>query len=486
MNIEPEKLDRVVEHIRSTLNIPGVAIAIVSGAETVFSNGYGYRNLTAKLPVTPQTVYPIASTTKAITATLLGTLVDQGVLAWDTPLRTYLPHFQLSDRELSMRVTLRDLFAMRTGLPRHDWLWLGNRIGREDLVNRLQYLEFSASFRERFQYNNILITTAGHIAEVVTGQRWEDLVRTRILDPLGMTRTVFRQPLEGDATESYYEVTRHKLIPALRHSSEVTGPSGGSIHSTVLDMAQWALFNLNAGQTKAGRQLIRAETLAQIHSPQMIVGDDPAATSARAAYAMGWFVDTYNGKLRISHGGYLHEVKSDVSLFPDDGIGLISFANFGAPVPTKLINQHVFDLLKGFHTTETVDSILKRYEQKIDETRQRIGAVVRVTDTVPSHPLDEYAGTYEHAGYGKVELQRKGQTLTLQFNEFVFPLEHWHYDAWVVQKNELFGIHDQHPFDRTSRIMFESNEDGEIAALTIRLEPAVAPIRFAKQRRNSP
>ena len=486
MIIEPDKLDRVIEHILNTAKIPGVAIAIVSGTEIAFSNGYGHRDLDAKLPVTPQTLYPIASTTKAITATLLGTLVDEGMISWDAPLRTYLPRFQLSDRELSLQVTLRDLFAMRTGLPRHDWLWWGRGISREHLVNSLRHLELSAGFRERFQYNNILITTAGYVSEVVTGKCWEDLVQTRILDPLGMTRTVFSRPSKGNVTESYHEISCRKLIRTQPHSSEVTGPSGGSIYSTVLDMAQWVLFNLKGGQTIAGRQLIKAETLAEIHCPQIVVGKDPAATSPHATYAIGWFVDTYNGRLRVSHGGHLHNVKSDVSLFPEDDIGLISFVNLSAPVPARLVTQYAFDLLKGFRSAETVEDILERHEKRIVETRQRSAAVRRVMGTAPSHLLDEYAGIYEHLGYGKIELQRNDQTLTFRFNEFVFPLEHWHYDAWVAQESDLFGVYEQHPFDRASRIMFESNDDGEVAALTIRLEPNVAPIRFVKQLRGAP
>ena len=480
MAIEPEKIDRKIEHILRTKNIPGAAIAVVSGGETVFSNGYGYRDLAAKLPVTPHTAYPIASTTKAITATLLGTLVDQGILAWDEPVRSYLPRFQLSNLELSLEVTLRDLLTMRTGLPRHDWLWSGSSMTREHLVERLRFLELSAGFRERFQYNNILVTTAGYVAEVVTGQRWEDLVQVRILNPLGMTRTVFERPSDGDTTEAYHESTSRKLVQTRRLSAQVTGPSGGSIYSTVLDMAKWTLFNLKRGQIGES-QLIKRETLAEIHSPQIVIGKDPVAPTPRAAYAMGWFVDTYNGRLRVSHSGHLYDVKSEVSLFPEDDIGFVSFVNLGAPVPARALNQYVFDLVKGFQPAETLEKILERHEKRVEENQRRSAAVRRVGGTALSHPLDEYAGTYEHAGYGKVEIQRDEQDLIFRFNELVFSLERWHYDAWVARETDLFGINEQHPFDRASRIMFESNEDGEIAALTIRLEPSVSPVRFVKQ-----
>jgi CubicO group peptidase (beta-lactamase class C family) len=478
---ELDKLDPVIERIVETARIPGAAVAIVSGGETVFSKGYGYRDLATKLPVTPQTVYPIASTTKAITATLVGTFVDEGALSWDAPVQSYLPRFQLWDRESSFRITLRDLFSMRTGLPRHDWLWSGSTLPRGRIVDRLRHLELSAGFRERFQYNNLLITLAGYVTEVIAGRRWEDLVQSRILDPLGMTRTVFTRPASGDVTEAYHEGSRRELCLTRRFAAEITGPSGGSIYSTVLDMAKWALFNLKGGQT-VGRQLIKPETLAEIQFPQMIVGKDPVAPTAHAAYAMGWFVDTYNGRLRISHGGHLHDVKSDVALFPQDDLALVSFVNLGAPVPARLINQYAFDLLKGLQPAQSLEDVLAQHEKKIEDNRRRIAAVRRVSGTSASHSLDEYAGSYEHPGYGTVEIERRDRVLLFKLNELVLPLEHWHYDAWVAQESELFGIHESHPFDRASRILFESNEDGEVAALTVRLEPAVARIRFTKQR----
>src|SRR5271156_841420 len=147
-----EKLDSIIGPMLRAARVPGAAIAVVAGGEVVYAQGYGYRDLVAKLPVTPDTVYPIASTTKAINATLLGMLVDEGRLAWDAPVQNYLPRFRIGDSSRSSQITVRDLLLMRTGLPRHDWLWIENPTNRADLVERLRYLEMSAGFRERFQY----------------------------------------------------------------------------------------------------------------------------------------------------------------------------------------------------------------------------------------------------------------------------------------------------------------------------------------------
>jgi len=474
------KLGEIIAAILGAARIPGAAIAIVSDEETVFAQGYGYRALETRLPMAADTVYPIASTTKAINATLVGMLVDEGKLAWDTPVQNYLPRFFLGDFSASSQVTIRDLLVMRTGLPRHDWLWIGNSVSRAELVDRLRYLELSAGFREKFQYNNLTATTAGHIAEVVTGRPWEELVQQKILGPLGMTATSFALPMTPNITLSYHESRGRDLLLTKRLAGEVTAPSGGAMHSTVGDMARWIAFNLTGAKAQ-GCPLIQPQTLSEIQSPQMPARTDSSCPTPNAAYAMGWFVDTYNGRSRVSHGGYIHDVNSSVMLFPQDDIGVVSFINFGSPRLSGLINEHVFDLLVGSKPAQTVEEKLALYEHKIEDNRKRITLMHRIQNTSPSHCLDDYAGMYAHAGYGQVEVCCNSQVLIFRRGDLSLPLEHWHYEVWVFAESDLFEIHEAHSFDHASRVLFETSADGEICALSIQLEPAVAAIRFTKQ-----
>jgi len=476
-----QKLDAIIGRMLEASRIPGAAIAVVADGKTVFSRGYGYRDSSAKLPMTAETAYPIASTTKAINTTLLGMLVDEGRLAWDAPAQSYLPWFRLKDPLISTQVTLRDLVTMRTGLPRHDFLWTGHPMSRTNLVERLRYLEPSAGFRERFQYNNLTSTTAGYVASVVSGQSWEELVQQRILDPLGMSSTGFVMPATGSVSLSYHENGRRELIPTRRLKADLTGPSGGSIHSTVLDMTRWITFNLQGGQMD-GRALIKPQTLAEIHTPQMVVlPTDLAAPSPGAPYAMGWFVDSYNGHARVSHGGYLFDVSSEVSLFPKDGIGIVSFTNFGCQRLSRLINKYAFDLIMGLKTQLTFEDKLASYEKEVRDTRERNTSVRRVMNTSPSHPLDDYRGSYSHPGYGTIEIRRHDDELVLRRGELDVPLQHWHYDVWAPKDNDEFVIHTQHVFERANRLSFETNPDGAITVLSMVIEPAVGPARFAKQ-----
>jgi CubicO group peptidase (beta-lactamase class C family) len=474
-----DRLDAMIERVLQLGRIPGAAIAIATATGIVFAKGYGWRDRESRLPVTTDTVYPIASTSKALNATLIGMLVDDGILKWDKPVLDSLPGFRLGGPVVSAEVTLRDLLSLRTGLPRHDWVWIEQPISRAELVGRLAYLELSAGFRERFQYNNLSATTAGHVAEVVMGQRWEDMVQQRILTPLGMSHTGFTRPAVGDSTESYHENAERVIARTRRLATEVTAPSGGSIHSTVNDMARWISFNLSGGRAEAG-QLIRRETLAELQSPHVAARGDASCPTPNAAYGMGWYIDSYNSRLRVMHGGYVHDVHSDVMLFPEQGFGLVTFTNFGFPTMARVINEHASDLILGTEPRHSAEEKLAEYERKIEENRRRKASVSRVANTSPSHGVADYAGLYVHPAYGEIEIMCRDTELTFKRNNLLLPLEHWHYDAWVAQDTGDFHLHVPHAFDRASRMLFDTNADGAIDGVSIRLEPAVAPIRFTR------
>ena len=162
-------------------------------------------------------------------------------------------------------------------------------------------------------------------------------------------------------------------------------------------------------------------------------------------------------------------------------IGVVSFANFGPLRLSSFINKQACDVLMGIQPAQSIEQRVQQYEKRIDEARQRIEAVRRVANTTPSHPLRDYVGIYMHTAYGKLEIRCRDEALVLHRNRLVLPLEHWHYDAWVSKESEIFPIYAPHAFDAAGRLVFEMNADGDIVAVSIRLEPAVEPIRFQKQ-----
>ena len=183
--------DSFVNQAIHAWEVPGLAIAVVKNGQVVLAQGYGFRDVDKKLPVTPKTLFAIGSCTKAFTTFVMGTLVDEGKLDWDKPVRTYIPELRLHDRVASELITPRDLVTHRSGLPRHDLVWYNATLSRKEIVDRLPYLEPTETFRSKFQYNNIMYMTAGYLVERLTGQSWEDAVRARIFTPLGMTGSNF-------------------------------------------------------------------------------------------------------------------------------------------------------------------------------------------------------------------------------------------------------------------------------------------------------
>ena len=287
--------DELVQSAVAAWNVPGAGIAIVSGGDVVYAKGFGFRDLEARQPMTADTLFAIGSTTKAMTATTLGMLVDEGKVEWDQPLRRYLPSFALSDASISERITPRDIVTHRSGLPRHDLLWYNYNTGtRGDMVKRLEHLELTADLREKFQYNNLMFMTAGHLIETLTGKSWEQNVRERLFEPLGMKRSNFSvldSQKDADFAQPYREREEDRKLERIPFRRiDLVGPAG-SVNSSVNEMAKWLQFNLRHGKV-GDRQLIQPATLADIHSPQMTIPATPErADMTPSSYGKGWVID---------------------------------------------------------------------------------------------------------------------------------------------------------------------------------------------------
>lgn len=477
-------LDPVLTKAIADFQAPGLAIAVVAGGEVVYARGFGLRDLDKKLPVTPDTLFAIGSTTKAMTATVLGMLVDEGKLTWDEPVRRYLPWFRLSNPVISERLTVRDLVTHRSGLPRHDLLWYNYNEGtRRSLIERLASLELTADLREKFQYNNLLFMTAGFLAGDLAGTTWEQLVRTRLFAPLGMKRSNFSVlDAEKDPDHALPYDDKGEKDGALKRIPyrriDLVGPAG-AVNSSVNEMARWLLLNLSGGKV-GDRQLIQADTLADIQAPHMTTGDTPERPDVvDVGYGHGWGIDAYRGHRRVQHGGGIDGFVTMVTLLPDDDIGIVSFVNTGVGLP-GLVNQVVADRALELAPVDWLSEALAKRKQRkaaLEEAKKKKTAV-RITGTQPSHKLDDYLGDYRHPGYGQLRIAAgdspKGG-LTLTFNGITAPLEHWHYDVWnggPAGSDETF---------EDQKFLFRSDVNGEVAALEATFEPSAAPIIFTKQ-----
>jgi CubicO group peptidase (beta-lactamase class C family) len=472
-------LDDWLDAARAAWNVTGVAVAVVADGAVVLARGYGKRDVAGDLPMTADTLVPIGSATKAFTTLVLGTLVDEGKLSWDEPVRRYLPGFELYDAYATAHVNAVDLVTHRSGLPRHDLVWYNNQdLSRQQLVERLRYLPPSKQLREEFQYNNLMYLTAGRLIEVLTGGTWEEAVRQRILEPLGMTSTLFSDA-EAQTREDFAKPYRFEKEAAREIPFREVGNMGpaGSISSSANEMSRWLLLHLGKGEVD-GRRLIQPATLTQLHTPQMAIRQLPEkGEMAAGSYAMGWFVDAYRGHNRISHGGAIDGFNALVTLLPYDGVGVVVLTNGeGSGFPTAL-TRHLLDRALGLEPIDWNAEGLARRAAGLEADRegeQRKGAV-RVTGTRPAHALGDYAGDYAHPGYGTLRVEAAGAGLRTTYNHIATDLEHWHYETFSGRRNEA------DPTFEDMKYSFVTDVNGDVAELRVPFEPFVEPIAFARQ-----
>jgi CubicO group peptidase (beta-lactamase class C family) len=198
-NIPLDGFDTFLEESRKAWGVPGVAVAVVKDDEVVYLGGHGVRRVGEPGKVDQNTIFQLASVSKTFTAASLGVLVDEGKLGWDDTVVSHLPSFELYDPYATMNATVRDLLAHRTGLPAFTGDLLGDLgYDRQQVLARARYLTPEGTFREAANYSNVGFLTAGMVAGKVAGLAWEDMVRTKLFGPLGMTRSGFgRASLEA-------------------------------------------------------------------------------------------------------------------------------------------------------------------------------------------------------------------------------------------------------------------------------------------------
>jgi CubicO group peptidase (beta-lactamase class C family) len=455
--------------------VPGLAIAVVKNGEVILAEGYGLRDVDKKLPVTPKTLFAIGSCTKAFTTFLMGTLVDQGKLDWDKPVRTYIPELRLHDRVASELITPRDLVTHRSGLPRHDLVWYNASISRKQIVDRLPFLEPTESFRGKFQYNNIMYMTAGYLVERLTGQSWEDAVRSCIFAPLEMSSSNFSVKDSQKAADFArpYDDRDDKIVEIPFRDITNTGPAG-SINSNVVDMGRWLVVQTHQGKID-GKQIISAAVLADIHTPHMTTGVPQQRKEIEpAGYALGWSVDSYRGHRRVYHGGAIDGFVASTSLFPDDSLGIVILANMGGTPLPEMVARHAVDRLLGLPMINwSSEELAKKAKNKAATKEAKTKKdTVRRPGTSPAHQLAEYAGEYEHPGYGIIKIELAGDKLNFIYNRIEAPLEHWHFEVFRALKNP------KDPAFEDEKVQFLTNVQGYVDGIAVPFEPSLKPIVF--------
>ena len=270
-------LDDYLAATMKQFKVPGVSVAIIRNGQIILSKGYGYRDIERQLPVTSKTLFAIGSVTKSFSLTMLSTLVDEGKLDWDKPIRDYYPAFRMYDPVATDEMTMRDLVTHRSGLPRHDLVWYTQDIGREELIERLRYLEPNKPFRSTYQYNNLMFMTAGYLGGKIAGGTWEQAVQKRVLDAIGMPGTNFSvedSQKSPDFAQPYRKDRKTQLVFKIPFYVQTAVGPAGEINSSADDLARYMIFHLNLGSID-GKQIISKNNALQMQTPQISEGEHP-------------------------------------------------------------------------------------------------------------------------------------------------------------------------------------------------------------------
>jgi len=437
------KLGDLKGHIEKSLetwNVPGVAVSIVKDGETILAEGFGYKDVENKKPMTANTVLPIGSASKSFTSMAAAILVEEGKMEWDTPINQYIPAFQMFDPVASAHISVRDMLCHRGGMPRHDLMWAVSKhdsFTREDLIRRVRYLENNAQFREKAQYQNHMFATVGYAIEKVSGKTWEEFVKERIMDPIGMKNSNF-STADSQKMPDYALPYRHdkdkNIKPATFMELGAPGPAG-SINSTVLDMAEWMKLVLNKG-THGDTKIVGEDKVKEMHRPHMIHTIMPWEFPEMLfpSLGLGWFTEAYRGHKIVHHGGNVTGFTALCALLPEENMGICLLVNLNGCFMTYALRNEVYDRVLGY----TGGDWNTRYMAEVDKLMGQMQegkdamAKARVEGTKPSLALEAYCGEYEHPGYGVVKVERANADggFDMNFNGRALQLRHYHYDQF--------------------------------------------------------
>ncbi|MDQ6737188.1 MAG: serine hydrolase, partial [Gemmatimonadota bacterium] len=419
--------------------VPGIAIAIVRNDSVVLSRGYGVRTTGKRDPVDDRTLFAIASDTKAFTGVLMAMLVDSGKVRWDDHVTSYLPGLQLADPYVTRELTVRDLLTHRAGLARADLLWTGGYgYDTDQLMHRLRYLHPSWGLRSHYGYNNLMYGAAGEVIARASGKPWTELLRDRVLQPLGMTctnSTVTALPSQSDVA-SPHAIVDGKLTTVAYTNIDAL-PAAGAINSCAADMAQWVRFQLDSGRV-GNRRLVSARNFRETHTPQLAIRIDSAyrvlnpATHMRS-YAIGWVVSDYHGREMLSHAGNLSGMSAMVGLLPEERLGVVVLSNLEDQALRESLMYRVFDMYLGSAPKDWSAETLaeKRRADSVSAADDRALQAKRARNTHQSLPLERYAGSYSDSLYGPARVTvENGHLVFAMAPRQVGDMEHWHYDTF--------------------------------------------------------
>ena len=404
-SLTPELLagfENYIETKRVRYKIPGAVVILVRGNEVIFAKGFGVQELGRPDPVTPETVFAIGSTTKAMTSMMIASMVDEGLLGWDQPVTELWPDFALSDPAQTPQIRMRDMLNMGSGLPRRDLGWSGAELSAEQLMASLVEFPVWGAPGQYYYYNNQMVSTGGYVAALAAGgeygqlrEAYSDQLHQRVFAPIGMqsaTTSVEAALANPDHATPHDLNLYDEILPTHYHVDLSITPAGG-VYANALDLARFLITEMNGGLTREGVRVVSAESLSETHQRQTEITD-------KFYYGLGWFIEDNRNVELIWHDGDVFGFKALISMIPEADLGLVVLSNrmlstaFVYGLQYRLV-ELMFDLQA--QSEEVFDDIWDGFEERVIEIRAGL------SPTVDPNEVSKFVGQY--TGNWRIELR---------------------------------------------------------------------------------
>ena len=420
--------NRFVENTRQAYAVPGAVVVIVNAEGSIFAKGYGVREQGKPGRVDIDTRFQIASLSKFVTATAVGTLVDRGLVSWDSPVRTFSPQTVLAEPYATQSATLRDFLSHRTGLPAYTGDLL-TQLGlpTEELVRRARFLPFDHTFRAEMAYSNYGFFLGQEAAARAAGLSPSGLLESAILEPLAMTRSA---PRQAALFEDDNRAAGHNIDGSLMAYENVDAFSGaGAIVSTGADIGKWMRMLLDDGRT-GDQRILATATLRQIFAASIVEGPGGPLGDENAVAALGCDSFDFLGHRIVEKNGALNGVRTVVTLIPDQRIGIAVLANKQLTVFPEAVRAEFLQMQVGRPSIDLQAHIAS--EQPVWNALVAIPSPP--TDSTPmTYPIATYAGAFESPLYGELRVTRQANGLTAAVAGQVASLDHWSGDTFMIR-----------------------------------------------------
>jgi CubicO group peptidase (beta-lactamase class C family) len=445
-----DSLNAYAERGLKDWNIPGAAVLVVKDGQVVVQKGFGV--LEAGMPemVDENTLFMIASNTKAFTGTAIAMLVQEGKCGLNDRVSQYLPSFSMKDPWVAQHATLTDVLTHRIGMEtfQGDFMYWESDLTSAEVIRKFGQLTPMYDFRAKWGYCNAGFLIAGECMPAICGMTWEEFVRERLVEPLEMNRTLVMAAETAGATNI---ASAHTLVAGelqvIPHAIIDNIAPAASMSSSVSDLSHWVIAQLDSGRYQ-GREVIPYPAIKMAQTPYSIIrpGRHPFNRSHFSLYGLGWDIQDYEGRRIVSHTGGTDGFVTSVTLLPEENLGIVVLTNTDMNGFYQAMKWEIIDAYLGLPYRDYSQAYLNRY---LPGMRSEWEAIASLQDSVkmniePSVKLKEFEGRYRHEVYGYADLKADGNALVLTLehhSNLTARLEHVSGDRFLCTYSQpLWGI----------------------------------------------